>query len=193
MNANENPATPDPSIPVIPAMELGDPTPPLAEAITTIPRSPRFQRSRSRRSHFPRGASAQAAGQARRRRPWNVVRPAVLLIPLLILLIYGLPYLLYHWRMMDAQADAETFYMKRRAELKAEAEQADARLDLLDKRVHLISLGFREVVRKVKPNVVNVINFREPKIEELRKPGRQNLVFDPENDRQYVQASVGSG
>ena len=50
-----------------------------------------------------------------------------------------------------SQAEAEAIYQKRRAELKAEAEHADERLDLLDKRVHLASLGFREVVRKVAP------------------------------------------
>ena len=66
--------------------------------------------------------------------------------------------------MLDAQADAESLYLRRRAELKAEAEHAeDARLDVLDKRVHLTSLGFREVARKVLPNVVNVANYRDPK------------------------------
>jgi S1-C subfamily serine protease len=83
--------------------------------------------------------------------------------------------------------------LKRQAELKAEAEQADSRIELLDKRVHLTSLGFREVVRKVTPNVVNVVNYREPKEEELAKLTKKNLVYDPDNDKKYLQLGVGSG
>src|SRR2546430_2705951 len=79
------------------------------------------------------------------------------------LIAYAAPFPPPPWRRPEAQAEAEATFLKRRAELKAEAEHADMRLDLLDKRVELTSLGFREVVRKVAPNVVNVINLREPR------------------------------
>lgn len=173
MNPNDPHAIPE-TIPVAPAMELGEPTP-LAEAITAAQVTPPIQP--------PRRLG---------RRLLNLLFPALLLI-LAFSLICAIPSLRYHWRLMDAQADAEAYYLKRRAELKAEAEHADTQLDLLDKRVHLTSLGFREVVRKVTPNVVNVTSYREPRREELHKLGKKNLVFDPDNDRQYLQTGVGSG
>jgi putative serine protease PepD len=179
MNPNENGSIPElPTIPVAPAMEIGDVAPPLAVAITAGPVG-----------SSAKPAAARRFGDAM----WNWVLPSMFLIPLLMLLIYAIPYLLLHWRLMEAHAEAESTYMKRRAELKAEAEHADARLDLLDKRVHFTSLGFREVVRKVTPNVVNVVSFREPTKEELAKFGKKSLVFDSDNDRQYLQLGVGSG
>jgi S1-C subfamily serine protease len=186
MNPNEN--TPIP-IPPVPAMELDDPAPPLAMAITVEPA--KFAEPVALPAEAPpvKPVVAERVGGGL----WNWVLPSMFLIPLLVLVIYAIPYLLYHWRIMEAHAEAESFYMKRRAELKAEAEHADARLDLLDKRVHFTSLGFREVVRKVTPNVVNVVNYREPKKEELAKFGKKSLVFDPDNDKKYLQAGVGSG
>jgi serine protease Do len=122
---------------------------------------------------------------------WSWVLPATFFLSIVILVVYAAPYLLVHWRLAEAQADAEATYLKRRAELKAEAEHADERLDLLDKRVHLASLGFREVVRKVAPNVVNVVNLREPrKTDPLHK---RQLIFDADKDRKYAQQGVGSG
>ena len=123
---------------------------------------------------------------------WNFVLPSVFLISMFMLLLYAVPYLLHHWKLLDAQADAETIYLKRRAELKADAEHADQRLDVLDKRVHLTSLGFREVVRRVTPTVVNVANFRAPTKEELGR-AKKSLIFDGDNDKKYIQAAVGSG
>jgi S1-C subfamily serine protease len=124
---------------------------------------------------------------------WNWILPTMFLLSIFVIIMYAAPYLIYHWRLLDAQADAESVYLKRRAELKAEAEHADARLDVLDKRVQLTSLGFREVTRKVMPNVVNVANYREPKKVELGVFAKKILFHDPENDQQYVQAGVGSG
>jgi S1-C subfamily serine protease len=126
---------------------------------------------------------------------WNWVLPCMFLLSLFVLILYAAPYLLYHWRIMDAHADAEVIYTKRRAELKADAEHADQRLDVLDKRVHLISLGFQEVARKVLPVVVNVTNYREPtkKDLDLVEAREMALVYDPENDRKYVQHGSGSG
>jgi S1-C subfamily serine protease len=120
--------------------------------------------------------------------------PSLFLMSFVLLILYTVPYLLYHWRILDAHAEAETFFMKRRAELKAEAEHADQRLDLLDKRVHLTSLGFREVVRKVAPNVVNVVNYREPSTAELKfLEKKKSIIYDPDNDKKYMQSGVGSG
>ena len=122
---------------------------------------------------------------------WGWVLPAAFFLSIVILALYAAPFLLSHWRLAEAQVEAEATYLKRRAELKADAEHADERLDLLDKRVHLASLGFREVVRKVAPNVVNIVNLREPKKNDLFQ--KRTLFFDPDTDRKYAQQGVGSG
>ena len=124
---------------------------------------------------------------------WHWILPSMFLLSMCVIILYATPYLVYHWRLLDAQADAESQYLKRCAELKADAEHADARLDVLDKRVHLTSLGFREVARKVLPNVVNVANYRDPKRAELGVFAKKNIVHDPDNDQKYVQSGVGSG
>jgi S1-C subfamily serine protease len=146
----------------------------------------------------------QPAGEPTPAEPVSVAKPAkegrgsfffpVLILTVLVLLaMYVGPYILLHWRVADAQAEAEAFYHKRRAELKAEAEAADQRLEVLDKKVHLVSLGFREVVRKVTPLVVNVGNYRDPRNGLDGFVGRRTLFFDPEKEIHYVQAGVGSG
>jgi serine protease Do len=122
---------------------------------------------------------------------WGWVLPATFFLSMVVLVVYAAPFLLVHWRLAEAQADAEAAYRKRRAELKAEAEHADERLELLDKRVQLASLGFRELVRKVAPNVVNVVSLGEPKKGELF--GKRSLYYDPERDREFLQQGVGSG
>jgi len=121
------------------------------------------------------------------------VMPSLVFVSLVMLVLYVTPYLLMHWRVKEAQAEAEATYQKRRAELKAEAEHADERLELLDKRVHLAALGFREVVRKVAPKVVNVANYREPKQEIFGPLLKDKLFFDRDKERYYVQSGVGSG
>src|SRR5215472_6254731 len=92
--------------------------------------------------------------------PLEVIFVAVTLIVSLAAL-YLAPSLVGRWRLAEAQADAEAAYLKRQAELKAEAEAADRRLAALDSKVKLVSLGFRDVARKVGPAVVNVSNERE--------------------------------
>lgn len=213
MNSNENasaslpetPRSPDdaaplPVVPIValaPMLELDDHAPPpLPEkvpapdcAITARP--PAFAEPRppapEPAANKPVSAERDAGGI------WNWILPGTFLMSLFILVLYAVPYLLYHWRTLDAQAEAEATYMKRRAELKADAEHADEQLDRLDKRVHLTSLGFREVVRKVSPRVVNVANFREPKEAELPLIANRNIILDAQNDRKYIQAGVGSG
>jgi S1-C subfamily serine protease len=126
---------------------------------------------------------------------WNCMLPSLFFFSLFLVLLYAIPYLLYHWRVLEAHADADAVYMRRLAELKAEAEHADARLDVLDKRVKLTSLGFREVARKVMPHVVNVASYRAPNADDMNLIARKKLtlVYDPDDDRKYVQAGVGSG
>src|SRR5262245_29632097 len=123
---------------------------------------------------------------------WHWIMPSFVFVSMVLLVLYVTPYLLVHWRVKEAAAEAESIYLKRRAELKAEAEHAEARLARLDERVELISLGFREVVRKVAPAVVNVANLREPKKDTLPLMKRQ-LVYDPDTDRNYLQTGAGSG
>jgi serine protease Do len=188
MNPNEQPPAPET---VVPAMEL-DPAPtPLDNAITAHPSAvPAEPASVEKRKPSKPRVSDQIAGGL-----WNLVVPVMFLLSLFFIAIYFFPHLVYHWKVLDAQAEAEATFLKRRAELKAEAEHADQRLDVLDKRVQLISLGFREVARKVQPNVVNITNYRDPTPKELDRAERNllRLIYDPENDRKYVFHGVGSG
>lgn len=120
--------------------------------------------------------------------------PFAVVLTLLLLLLYGGPLLLLRWRLVEAQAEAEAAYMKRRAELKAEAEAAEQQLQVLDQRAKLTALGFREVVRLVTPTVVNVSSFRTAAAateEELTR--RRILIYDPESEQHYLPAGVGSG
>ncbi len=171
--------------------------PPVMEAFTSEPPPPVIQTSPTPEPESP-SAPLSAPAQASPELPlgrtmWGWVLPSVVFVSLVILVLYVTPYLLVHWRHTEAQAEAEAIYQKRRAELKAEAEHAQEQLDLLDKRVVQTSLGFREVVRKIAPKVVNVANYREPKREPLAPLLREKLFFDPDKDRQYLQAGVGSG
>ncbi len=102
--------------------------------------------------------------------------------------LYLAPEWTVRWRRIDDQAAADAAYLKRQAELKAEAEAAGSRLAALDQRVHLVSLGFREVARKVAPVVVHIGN--EVEIPEA-VPGR--TFYDFENRRYYLERAEGSG
>lgn len=124
---------------------------------------------------------------------WHWVLPGLFLLTFVILVLYAAPYLIYHWRVLEGRGEAEAIYLKRRAELKAEAEHADERLNALDKRVQLTSLGFREVVRKVGPKVVNVANYRAAVAGELAVLARKGIYTDPDDGQRYVQIGVGSG
>jgi S1-C subfamily serine protease len=191
MESNSNPPMPATSesspMPQTPIMELDAGELPLECAI--VAQSQTRVGSEKRSSARP-AAAARAAGTL-----WHWVLPITILMALFALSLYAATVVLNHWRILDAHAEAEATYLKRRAELKAEAEHADQRLDLLDQRVHLTSLGFREVARKVLPVVVNVANYREPTEKDLAdaKAKRLTLVYDPQNDRKYVQYGVGSG
>ncbi len=126
------------------------------------------------------------------KRMWHLVLPTCFMLAVVMLLANVLPLVLVHWRRAEAQAEADAIYLKRRAELKAEAEVAASELDMIDKKVGLVSLGFRLVVNKVGPSVVNVTNFKTPKKGDEFSP-RKTLVYDPERNLTYVEASVGSG
>jgi serine protease Do len=105
--------------------------------------------------------------------------------------LYTGPLLAYRWRASEADAA----YLKRQAELKAEAEAADKRLAALNDRVNLVSLGFREVAKKVAPSVVNVSNEREVRAVDDAPLIKKSLprFYDLEKDRTYEQVGVGSG
>lgn len=146
------------------------------------------------RAIVPRQPAAPAAAPTRDRLAtavWSFVLPFTLMAAVFMILLWVMPHLLFHWRAMDARTEADAIYTKRRAELKAEAEHADERLESLDRKATLTSMGFREVARKALPSVVNIINFREPTKEDAEK--RVRLVYDPDDDRRYVHQSIGSG
>lgn len=109
-----------------------------------------------------------------------------------LLSLYALPHVLAHWRSVEAESEAEAAYLRRQAELRAESEAADRLLAGMDRRLSLTSLGFREVVRKVTPIVVNVTNYRRHRDAKIksRKPAH---FHDPDDGRDYLQAGVGSG
>jgi S1-C subfamily serine protease len=120
---------------------------------------------------------------------WSRVALAVTgLLAVFTLALFAIPELTVRWFNLDGQAQADAAFLKRQAELKAEAEAADARLTELDRRVHFVSLGFREVSRKVAPVVVNITNEKEAK----ENAGR-GLFFDLEAKRAYLPQAEGSG
>src|SRR5207237_394153 len=108
-----------------------------------------------------------------------------------LILVFAVPLLMTRWHVLDGHAQAEVEYAKRRAVLRAEADEADRVLDLLDKRVNLVSLGFRAVVQKVTPNVVNISSFGD-KAPPLRRKEPANY-HDPETDQDYWSYGIGSG
>jgi serine protease DegS len=126
------------------------------------------------------------------RRMWQLVVPTCFLLAVVMLLANVLPLVLVHWRRAEAQVEADAIYLKRRAELKAEAEVANLQLEGIDKKVSLVALGFRLVVSKVSPSVVNITAFQEPKKgEELNS--KKPMIYDAEKDRRYVLHAEGSG
>jgi S1-C subfamily serine protease len=124
---------------------------------------------------------------------WSILLPLSVFFAVLLLAAYLAPALLTRWQLAQAAAEAEAAYQRRHAELKAEAEAADARLDLLDRRTQLVSLGYRELVRKVAPIVVNVTNFKAAHGAELGGLHKRHLIYDPDTDRHYFRAGSGSG
>src|SRR5262245_39754035 len=127
-----------------------------------------------------------------RQRPPTLRLTTVLLVVTLCALVamltfYALPGLMLRWWLAEAQAEADAAYLKRQAELKAEAEYADHRLQELDRRVHFVSLGFRDVAKKVAPIVVNIRNEVEVRDSDERS------FFDFETRRSYVEKAEGSG
>jgi S1-C subfamily serine protease len=150
-------------------------------------------------------AAAQAAGSAASPVPltrpgpeartswWSLLLPLTAFLSVVLLAAYAASVLLVRWHLAEGQALAEAAYMKRKAELKAEAEAADQRLDLLDRRTHLVSLGFRETVRKVTPAVVNVGNLRAPRAADATPLLKPHLHLDPRDGKHYLQVGTGSG
>jgi len=182
------------------ASEPSDPALPTS-AITREPPRPPLPRPQEHvlASSFP---VAEAKGGDRipvrylesDRRGWpSALIPLATFLAVVLLAVFASPALLYRWRSAEAQVDAEAAYLRRQAELRAEAEAAEKQLDLLDKRINLVSLGFREVVRKVAPHVVNVANYRTPRPGEGALLGKRTLFHDLADDRPYIQAAIGSG
>jgi S1-C subfamily serine protease len=163
---------------------------PLAIAAADGGPAPAPDRSDGPQSRGTEGATRRA------RRPlslWSTLIPLTIFLGLILLAAYAAPALWLRWRLAVGEGEAEAAYLKREAELKAEAEAADKRLDLLDRRTHLVSLGFRELVRKVTPAVVNIIHYQEARADDLAPHARRNLYHDADTDRNYVQTGVGSG
>ncbi len=92
---------------------------------------------------------------------WTLVAPLLALALGGLLVMYLIPDVKQRWGLREASVDAEAVYLKRKAELRAESEQAVDLLKDLDQRVQLVSLGFRTTVRKVVPTVVHLTNERK--------------------------------
>jgi S1-C subfamily serine protease len=120
--------------------------------------------------------------------PLAAVVLAALILGSGLLALHEAPEWSARWRQASDQAAADAAYLKRQATLKAEAEAADQRLNALDQRFNLVSLGFREVARKVAPLVVHIGN--EVEIAEAI-PGR--TYYDFETGRYYLERAEGSG
>jgi len=58
----------------------------------------------------------------------------------------------------------------------------------------LTSLGFREVVRKVAPHVVNVASFKKLPKGDANHKEKAHVLYDPRKPtRPYIELGVGSG
>jgi S1-C subfamily serine protease len=115
-----------------------------------------------------------------------VVLTATLALGLLTL--YVAPILAVHWRRAEDEAAADALYLRRQAELRAESEDAEHRLINLDRRFKLVSLGFREVARKIAPVVVHIGNETE-----AQGPRVGRFFYDFDEKRHYVEHAEGSG
>jgi serine protease Do len=102
--------------------------------------------------------------------------------------LYLAPFWARRLTVAQDQAAADAAYLKRQAELKADAEAADARLATLDLRFSLVSLGFRDVARKVAPVVVHIGNEIEV---EAAIP--EHTFYEVDTDKQYLERAEGSG
>jgi serine protease DegS len=179
---------------VLPSLELDEA--PLARAVTVAPAPVPPARPPLELPAAPAPAPEARPAPTGKRAGERLIPaffwPATLFLFVVLAAVFVYPLLLARWRGIESQAEAEAAYQKRRAELRAEAEAAAQMLETIDKRVNLVSLGFREVVRKVTPNVVNVTNYRELH-RDAKKPARGGVYFDPETEREYRQTGVGSG
>jgi S1-C subfamily serine protease len=118
------------------------------------------------------------------------------LVSFLLVFLLGalaLPSVVARWRAIESKSEADALYQKRRAELRAEAEAAKEMLDHLDKRIETISLGFREVVRRVSPSVVNVASFASKRDPDNKDSQDWPDVFDPETGKPCLLSGSGSG
>ncbi|HYV39044.1 MAG TPA: trypsin-like peptidase domain-containing protein [Gemmataceae bacterium] len=106
---------------------------------------------------------------------------------------WAAPQLAARWRAVEARAEADAAYQRRRAELRAEADAADERLQLLDKRLDLVTLGFRDVVRKVSPCVVNLTSYADAREPANKAHKDFPKVRDPDTNEEILLAGSGSG
>jgi S1-C subfamily serine protease len=146
---------------------------------------------------LPTSTDAPAAANEKEKSPaqdfnqglWAYVLPCTFFLGILVLIVYITPELISSWRIAEARGEAEAAYIKRRAELRADAEHAENMLELLDKRPQADSMGFVAVLRKVAPMVVSVSNLSR-----RQEPGAPPIpVYDPIQDKRFWQKSVGSG
>jgi serine protease Do len=134
------------------------------------------------------GNSPPVPGPAPYRWPVTMVVLTSMVLTAGLVGLYFAPEWAVRWRRSSDQAAADAAYLKRQAELKAESDVAAERVANLDDRVHLVSLGFREVARKVAPMVVHIGNEVE-----VPEPVVGRTFYDLETGRHYLERAEGSG
>jgi serine protease Do len=118
------------------------------------------------------------------------------LVSFLLVFLLGalaLPSVVARWRAIESKSEADALYQKRRAELRAEADASKEMLDHLDKRIETIALGFREVVRRVSPSVVNIASFASKRDPDNKDSKDWPDVTDPETGKPCLLSGSGSG
>jgi S1-C subfamily serine protease len=120
--------------------------------------------------------------------PLTFLLTSILTLGTMILAVFFAPALAVRWRQAEDRAAADAAYLKRLAELRADAEMADKNLQVLDQRFHLVSLGFREVSRKIAPVVVHISNEIE-----VASGGSGRTFYDFDSDRRFRERAEGSG
>jgi serine protease Do len=106
---------------------------------------------------------------------------------------FATPSLVARWRAIEGRAEAEAVYQKRRAELRAEADAAEDMLKLLDKRIDLTSLGFRQVARKVSPIVVSLASYAQQRDPHSKDSKNWPETTDLETGQPAYLTGSGSG
>ena len=176
----------NPSTPLLPPIDPGNrPPSTMADSSPMLPRVEPLPPTTP--DMAPPRIAVRPSGRGRQ--IWSTIAPILFGLIATLLIMALLPGAIAYVQRLQTTNEIDAFYAKRRAELKAESDTAREQIEQLHAGVPALQFGFRQVVRKVAPTVVSLMNLREPG----PKEDPRGLVFDPENEHRYKSAGSGSG